>query len=139
MLAVLSIMVPGYAMAQTESVAVCLDFTSYCDGIEVVVQDNGMIVGTWVNTDCAGTDVPINGGKIFNGPVGYGAYLTANNIGYLWGWFVDIFPDGTMDMYINDGVGWSMWIDELDYAIIPGPCNFSNSESGQSSASAWPQ
>jgi hypothetical protein len=52
----------------------CIDFDKACDGLEVMINDaNGdgvvspgdSISGNWVNWDCAGTDITIEGGVMF--------------------------------------------------------------------------
>jgi hypothetical protein len=106
----------------------CFDFDPYCDGLELSAT-NGVITGFWRNTDCAGTDVPVQG-SIMNGPLGLGGYVLCDYpanpcpVGHDWAFFIDGPLDGTMQMYSGPGPNWQLWLDPLNYVSIPGPCPF---------------
>jgi hypothetical protein len=111
------------SLCVTSANAVCLAFDNYCDGLEVSVS-NGHITGLWKNTDCAGTDIPIQGNIV--GGVAKVACSGNCFSGQRFGWVAETTLDGTMDMYADGGVGtWSLWIDELAYTASLGSCTFS--------------
>lgn len=119
----------GIARAQTVPIGpFCFDFTNYCDGLELSLNmQTNVITGMWINTDCAGTDVPITWGMRMNGPVGYGGYVLAYQPaipGYNWAFFIDWPLDGTMDMYADTGGGYYMWLQGINYTMSAGPCPF---------------
>lgn len=95
---------------------VCFDFNPYCDGLELSLNGNN-ITGYWRNTDCAGTDVAVQGRK-----VGTEGRVKGDVGGYTWGFVIDGLPlDGTMQMY---QCCWTLWIDPLYYDDYNGPCLF---------------
>jgi len=131
------LLVSGFALveAQTGGGPVCLDMTVYCDGMELNLNNN-RITGFWVNTDCAGTDVPISG-KILSGPLGYGGYWFGSVNGYQWAFFAEIPPDGSMEMYQWSGSQWVLWISGIAYTVAPGPCPFDDSTGNPKNALCW--
>jgi len=118
------VMVAGFSNAQAAG-PFCFTFDAYCDGLELSLNlQTNVITGLWINTDCAGTDVPITWGKLTNGPLGYGAYVMADLNGFEWAFYIDVPMDGTMDMYQWSGSSWVIWIDDLVYSFTLGPCPF---------------
>lgn len=126
---------------------VCLDFTSFCDGLELVVSGND-VSGFWVNTDCAGTDVPIIGrkGSLANAcgaptnavgchPNNYPGGCVA---GANWWFSIDTPVDSTMDMSQGNYPSGSCWISPLSYNLTFGPCGFANN-AGEREQSATTQ
>jgi len=119
------LMVTGVAMAQNPAGPFCFDFTGYCDGLELSLNpQTKAITGFWVNWDCYNSRVPLDWGKLFNGPYGNGGYIIATLPAYgTYGFIIDIPMDGTMDMYKNNPP-WGIWISGLAYGMTPGPCPF---------------
>ena len=113
----------------TVNAATCIQFTNFCDGLEVAVS-NGQISGLWKNTDCAGTDIPIQGN--IQGGEGRVACSGACLGGNRFGWLAETTLDGTMDMYVDVGAvgNWSLWIDELAYTTSLGACTFNLFDAG---------
>jgi hypothetical protein len=137
------LMISSVGIARAQDVPIgpfCFAWANYCDGLELSLNmQTNVITGSWINTDCAGTDVPITWGKRMNGPVGYGGYVLATLPalpGYNWAFFIDWPVDGTCDMYLDQGSGYGIWIDELAYNLSAGPCPFAVQIEGES-ATTW--
>jgi len=103
----------------TSYAQMCFDFDPYCDGLELYLS-GGVITGTWQNTDCAGTDVPVHG--FASGGVGY---VAGDVGGSSYAFVIDTPFDATMVMYVGPAPNWTVWLDPLNYANYPAPCLFS--------------
>jgi hypothetical protein len=119
---------------------VCLAFTGFCDGLQLTVNGQN-VTGTWQNTDCAGTDVPIVGRTgSFNNACGAptnavgcdprrfpGGCVAGSNF-----WFnVDLPVDNTMDMTQGNYPNGTCWIQSLGYTLTFGACPFLSETAGQ--------
>ena len=105
----------------------CIDFVDFCDGFEVsAILADKMVVGTWQNYDCGGSDAPMLGGFTKGPPrrnymMGDIGVFAPGDI-FLLTLEVDL---GTLDLWNHDAAGnlsssWTM----LPTRFIPGACPF---------------
>jgi len=105
----------------------CIDFDAFCDGFEVssILADK-MVVGTWQNYDCAGSDAPLLGGFTKGPPrrnymMGDLGVFAPGDI-LLLSLEVDL---GTLDLWVQDAAGNLLQLqDDATYSFIPGACPF---------------
>jgi len=121
-LAAALLMVAGFTNVQAAG-PFCFDMTSYCDGMELSLSGGSLITGFWVNTDCAGADVPVQG-RVTNGPLGNGGYFFGAVGGFDWAFYMPVPLTGTMEMYQWSGSSWVLWISGITISMTPGPCPF---------------
>ena len=105
----------------------CLDFVNFCDGIEISnIAADKMVVATWQNYDCAGSDVPMLGGFTKGPPrrswvMGDIGVFAPGDI-FVFTLEVDF---GTFDLWNHDAAGnLFQFQDNQPYAFIPGGCPF---------------
>lgn len=112
--------------APSAQAQVCIDFDSFCDGLELNASGPPpLLTGTWQNTDCAGTDVPIVGtvdpGNIANACGALGNAEAVGNVsGADWQFVLDRL-DGSLDMNMLPG---TCWIPGVTYTTSLGACPF---------------
>jgi hypothetical protein len=128
------LMVAGFTTVQAAG-PFCFDMTVYCDGMELSLN-NQQITGFWVNTDCAGADVPVTG-RVFNGPLGQGGYWFGSVGGFQWAFFAATPLTGSMAMYQWDGTQWVVWIPAIAYTVAPGPCPFDDYIGDPRNSTTW--
>jgi len=120
---------------------VCLDFDAFCDGM-TLTAGGGALNGTWDNYDCAGSSDELNGtlgggiGRVLCGAGGAGTCFTGPDSDF--GFALDGL-DGTMDMFNDTGMGFVLFIDELEYTVNPPDCNLLSSDiaGGTSVSRGW--
>jgi len=105
----------------------CIDFVGFCDGYEVsAILADKMVVGTWQNYDCAGSDAPLLGGFTKGPPrrnymMGDIGVFAPGDI-LLLTLEVDL---GTLDLWVHDAAGNLVQLqDNAVYGFIPGACPF---------------
>ena len=117
--------------AAPDAGGVCIDFDFFCDGLELFVGPNGLIAGSWVNTDCAGTDVSGLRGSA-NGATTVDVICDNNTVscpgGFTWLFKLER-SSSTFDMYGSDGVN-PPFLQQFNspYTVSAGPCAFENDE-----------
>ncbi len=122
--AVSSLLFSGAALAGGGGPLLCLDFANFCDGLEVQLNADGSVSGSWVNTDCAGTDVPVGGFAITQNK--YAAICSDANcpIGFTWSFVLTALP-ASFDLWGSDGIN-PPFLQQVDqpYFVIEGACPF---------------
>lgn len=144
------------AGAPPAAAQVCLDFVSFCDGLELTF-DGDFISGHWRNLDCDGRDAPIWGiirgglpGPCHAGPtIGLDPQkppragiaclpeLGCVVAGLEWYFMLDEL-DGTLDAGTTTGAlppPGACSLDDLEYDLLMGPCAFGPESGGVPSTS----
>ena len=105
----------------------CIQFDGFCDGFEVsAILADKMVVGTWQNYDCAGSDVPMLGGFTKGPPrrnymMGDIGVFAPGDI-FLFTLEVD---GGTFDLWNHQADGTlTQFQDDITYTFSPGACPF---------------
>jgi hypothetical protein len=110
--------------ADTINAPYCVDFTQFCDGLEITALGGGQVAGYWRNTDCAGTDVKV-GGRINEGSISVYCSDAACPIGFLW-MFTLSLPTHAFTLIGWDGVNPPIPFQvNAPFSIAPGACSFS--------------
>jgi len=105
----------------------CIDFVNFCDGFEVsAILADKMVVGTWQNYDCGGSDAPMLGG-FTKGPPRRNYMM--GDIGVFAPGDIFVFTLeldlGTFDLWNQDAVGnLIQFQDNAPYAFSSGACPF---------------
>jgi len=106
---------------------ICLSFDNFCDGIEMsnIVADK-MVIATWQNYDCAGTDGPMLGG-FTKGPPRRAYIMGDKGVPAPGGVFSFTFEIdlGTFDLWNKDAAGnRTQILDNEPYTGSVGACPF---------------
>ena len=105
----------------------CIQFVNFCDGFEVsAIMGDKMVVGTWQNWDCGGSDSPMLGG-FTKGPPRRNYMM--GDIGVFAPGDIFVFTLeldlGTFDLWNQDAAGnLTQFLDNNPYAFSPGACPF---------------
>jgi hypothetical protein len=115
----------------------CIDFTNFCDGLEIVINEDNTISGNWVNNDCAGASNPVQGGVVSQNK--YRVVCAPNAscpAGISWMFIFTIEPrPSTFDMVGSTTPG-DFFPQQIDqpWSVSQGSCAFANDGSGTPSA-----
>jgi hypothetical protein len=105
----------------------CIQFDAFCDGFEVsAILADKMVVGTWQNYDCLGTDGPMLGG-FTKGPPRRNYMM--GDVGVFAPGDIFVFTlevdQGTFDLWNHDAAGnLTQFLDNATYTFSPGACPF---------------
>jgi len=105
---------------------ICLDFVNFCDGIEMsAILADKMVVATWQNHDCAGSDLPMLGGFTKGPP--RRAYISGGSVFVPGSIFTFTFEIdlGTVDLWFQDTAGnLTQFQNDQPYTATLGACPF---------------
>ena len=137
-LGITALSIGAAAQAAPEAGGYCVDFDFFCDGLQFVVGQDGKVAGEWVNSDCAGTNVPGLRGNTLNPTLNI--WCDARSIpcpgGLTWLFKLEQ-ASSTFDMYGWDGVN-PPFLQQFNspYSLSQGQCSFSDGNFGLPSSLA---
>ena len=130
-LGITALSIGAATQAAPEAGGYCADFDFFCDGLQFVIGQDGHIAGSWVNTDCAGTNVDGLRGNNTGGTLNIRCddFLTCP-VNLFWLFKLER-ESGTFDMYGWDGFN-PPFLQQFNspYTLSRGECAFSEDRIG---------
>ena len=128
-LGITALSIGAATQAAPEAGGYCVDFDFFCDGLQFVIGRDGHIAGSWVNTDCAGTDVDGMRGNTRGETLNIFCPDQATcPVGLIWLFKLEQ-SSSTFDMYGYDGVN-PPFLQQFNspYTLSQGACTFEHKQ-----------